>query len=145
MRDNKEVLLLWFIGYFNKKIPSSGANNAIKQNEQLDKELHKPVIRKFKKRKVYFLFKDNIWGADLTDMQLTNKLNKRVRFLLCVIDIFSEYACVVTLKDKKGGTIVNAFQNILKISKRKPYKIWRDKAVNFITDQSINEIIARKK
>ena len=131
--------------FFNKKIPSSGANNAIKQNEQLDKELHKPVIRKFKKRKVYFLFKDNIWGADLTDMQLTNKLNKRVRFLLCVIDIFSEYACVVTLKDKTGGTIVNAFQNILKISKRKPYKIWRDKAVNFITDQSINEIIARKK
>ena len=47
MRDNKEVLLLWFIGFFNKKIPSSGANNAIKQNEQLDKELHKPVIRKF--------------------------------------------------------------------------------------------------
>ena len=91
------------------------------------------------------LLENLIWGADLSDMQLINKLSKRVRFLLCVIDIFSKYACVVTLKDKKGGTIVNAFQNILKISKRKPYKIWRDKAVNFITDQWINEIMARKK
>ena len=81
------------------------------------------------------LLENLIWGADLSDMQLINKLSKRVKFLLCVIDIFSKYSCVVTLKDKKGGTIVNAFQNILKISTRKPYKIWRDKAVNFITDQ----------
>ena len=44
-------------------------NNEIKQNLQLAKELHKPIIRKFKKRKVYSGFKDNIWGADLADMQ----------------------------------------------------------------------------
>ena len=64
----------------------------MKHNEQLAKELHKPIIRKFKKRKVYSIFKDNIWGADLADMQLTSKFNKGFRFLFCVIDIFSKYS-----------------------------------------------------
>ena len=84
------------------------------QNQQLAEELHKPIIRKFKKRKVYSAFKDNIWGADLADMQLISKFNKGIRFLLCVIDIFSKYAWVVPLKDKKGVSIVAAFQSILK-------------------------------
>ena len=55
-----------------------------------------------KKKEVYSGFKDNIWGADLADMQLISKFNKGVRFLLCVIDIFSKYAWVIILKDKKG-------------------------------------------
>ena len=59
---------------------------------------------------MYSSFRDNIWGADLTDMQLLSKFNKGFRFLLCVIDIFSKYAWVVPLKDKKGISIVNAFQ-----------------------------------
>ena len=71
------------------------------QNEQLAEELHQPIIRKFKKRKVYSTFKDNICGAYLADMQLISKFNKRFRFLLCVIDIFSKYSIVVPLKDKK--------------------------------------------
>ena len=83
------------------------------QNEQLADELHKPIIRKFKKRKVYSAFKDNIWAADLADMQLISKLNKGFRFLLCVIDICSKYDWVVPSKDKKGVGIVNAFQSIL--------------------------------
>ena len=86
------------------------------QNEQLAEKLHKPIIKKFKKRKVYSTFKDNIWGACLADMQLISKFNKRFRFLLCVIDIFIKYAWVVPLKDKKGASIVNAFQSILKYS-----------------------------
>ena len=69
------------------------------QNEQLAEELRKPIIRKFKKRKVYSTFKDNIWGADLADMQLLSKYNKGIRFLLCVIDIFSKYVWVDLLKD----------------------------------------------
>ena len=89
-----------------------GTNNETKQNEQLAEELHKTIIRKLKKR-VYSSLKDNIWGAALADMQLINKINKEIRFLLCVIDIFSKYACVVLLKDKKSLTIVNALQNIL--------------------------------
>ena len=64
-------------------------------------------------------FKDNIWGFDLTGMQIISKYNKGIRYLLCVIDIFSKYAWVVILKDKKGATIVNAFQSILNNSKKK--------------------------
>ena len=84
------------------------------QNAQLANELHKPIIRKFKKRKVYSSFKDNIWGVDLADMQLISKHNKGMRYLSYVIDLFSKYAWVVPLKDKKGVTITNAFQSILK-------------------------------
>ena len=76
-------------------------------------------------------FKDNIWGADLADMQLVSKLNKGLRFLLCVIDIFSKYAWVVPLKDKKCVSVVNAFQKILNHSARKPNKIWVDKGSKF--------------
>ena len=64
-------------------------------------------------------------------MQLLSKYNKGIRFLLCVIDIFSKYAWVVPLKDKKGVSIVTAFQSILKQSNRKPNKIWVDKGSEF--------------
>ena len=101
------------------------------QNEQLAEEVYKPIIRTFKKRKVYSTFKDNTWGADLADMQLISKFNKGFRFLLCVIDVFSKYAWVVSLKDKKGVTITNAFQSILKDSNRKTNKIWVDKGSEF--------------
>ena len=99
--------------FFDSKVSGSSAKH-IPQNEQLANELHKPIIRKFEKRKVYSTFKDNIWGVDLADMQLLSKYNKGIRFLLCVIDIFSKYAWVVPLKDKKDINIVKAFQSILK-------------------------------
>ena len=89
----------------------------------LAEELHKSFIKKFKRRTVYSGFKNNIWGAYLADMQLNNKFNKGFRFLLCVIDIFSKYAWVVPLKDKKGIAITNAFQKILDCSNRKTTKI----------------------
>ena len=103
--------------FFDKETKGSGvtlANKSIPQNEQLAEELHKPIIRKFRKRGVYSAFKDNIWAADLADMQLVSRSNKGFRFLLRVIDIYSKYAWVVPLKDKKGVSIVNAFQSILK-------------------------------
>ena len=109
----------------------SGIKNEIKENQQLPNELHKPIIRKFKKGKAYSSFKDNIWGVDLVDMQLISKYNKGIRYLLCAIDLFSKYAFVVLLKDKKETTIVNAFQSILNNSKRKPNKIWVDQGSEF--------------
>ena len=119
----------------DKKSVGSGAKRVntkiTPQNEQLAEELHKPINRKFKKRKIYSAFKDNIWGVDLADMKLLGKYNKGIRFLLCVIDIFSKYAWVVPLKDKKGISIVKAFQSILKQSNRKPNKIWVDKGSEF--------------
>ena len=119
----------------DKKSVGSGAKRVntkiTTQNEQLVDELHKPIIRKFKKRKIYSALKDNIWGADLEDMQLLSKYYKGIRFLLCVIDIFSKYAWVVPLKDNKGIGIVKAFPIILKQSNRKPNKIWVDKGSEF--------------
>ena len=85
--------------FFNKKSKGPGIKNQIKENEQLANELHKPIIRKFKKRKMYSSLKDNIWGVDLADMQLISKYNKGIRYLLCAIDLFSKYAWVVPLKD----------------------------------------------
>ena len=111
----------------DRKTVGSGINENIK----LANELHKPIIKKFNKRKVYSSFKDNIWGADLADMQLLSKFNKGIKYLLCVIDLFSKYAFVVPLKDKKGISIVNAFQSILNKSERKPNKIWADKGSEF--------------
>ena len=64
-------------------------------------------------------------------MQLLSKYNEGIRFLLCVIDIFSKYVWVVSLKDKKGVSIATAFQSILKQSIRKPNKIWLDKGSEF--------------
>ena len=80
---------------------------------------------------MYSSFKDNIWGVDLADMQLLSKFNKGIRFLLCVIDFFSKYAFAVPLKNKKGVSIVNAFQSILDKSGRKPNKIWVDQGSEF--------------
>ena len=80
---------------------------------------------------MYSAFKDNIWVVDLADMPLLSKFNKGFRFLLCVIDIFSKYAWVIPLKDKKDISIVNAFKQILKESNRKPNKIWVDKGSEF--------------
>ena len=95
----------------------------MESNEKSAEELHKPINKKFWKKTIFSGLKDNIWGADLADIQLLSRFNKGSKFLLCVIDIFSKYAWVVTLKDKKGVIITNAFQKILNDSNRKPNKI----------------------
>ena len=105
--------------FFDKKSIGSGISSLILANE-----LHKPVIKKFNKRKVYSQFKDNIWGVDLADMQSLSRKNKGIKYLLCATDLYSKYAFVIPLKDKKGISIVNAFDKIIKQSKRKP--IWVD-------------------
>ena len=106
--------------HFDKK--SSGSDITYEPSYQLANKLHKPIIRKSKKRKVYSSFKDNIWDVDLADMQSLRKCNKGNKYLLCVIDLFSKYAWVVPLKDK-GVSIINAFQKITSEG-RKPNKIW---------------------
>ena len=113
--------------FSDKKTKDSG-DKSIPQNEQLVTELHKPIIRKSKKRKVYLAYKNYIWCADLADMQLISKFIKGFRFSLCVIDIFSKYAWVVPLKDKKSVSIANAFQKILKETAK---KIWVEKSSEF--------------
>ena len=113
--------------FFDKKSTGSG----IASSSILADELHKPVIKKFTNRKVYSQFKDNIWGVDLGDMQSLSRKNKGIKYLLCAIDLYSKYAFVIPLKDKKGISIVNAFDKIIKQSNTKPNKIWVDQGGEF--------------
>ena len=113
--------------FFDKMSRGSG----IASSSILADELHKPIIRKINKRKVYSQFKDNIWGVDLADMQSLSRKNKGIKYLLCAIDLYSKYAFVIPLKDKKGISIVNAFNKIIKQSNRKPNKIWVDQGGEF--------------
>ena len=110
MMDIKEDLLLWFTNFLIKR-----------------PQVVVLICMQIMKLNKIISFKDNIWGAHLADMQLISKFNKGFRFLLCVVGIFSKYAWVVPLKDKKGVTIVSAFQKVLDKSRLKPYKIWVDK------------------
>ena len=86
---------------------------------------------------------DNIWGADLADMQLISQFDKGFTFLLCVINIYSKYAWVIPLKDKKDITITNAFQKSFKRSYRKPNKLWVDKGSEFY-NRSIKSWLEKK-
>ena len=136
--------------FFDKKSMGSGfkklKNTTKPSSSILADELHKPIIRKFNKRKVYSQFKDNIWGVDLADMQSLSRKNKGIKYLLCVINLYSKYAFVIPLKDKKGISIVNAFDKIIKESNRKPSKIWVDQGGEFcnnvfekwLSDNAIN-------
>ena len=109
---------------------SSGSGIVNEPNYQLANELHKPIIRKFKKRKVYSFLTDNILGVDLADIQSLSKYNKENKYLLCAIDLFRKDAWVVPRKDKKETSIVNAFQKIISEG-RKPNKIWVDQGSKF--------------
>ena len=132
--------------FFGKKltgrgIATAGASALARSSGILADELHKPIINKFNKRKVYSQFKDNIWGVDLADMQSLSRKNKGIKYLLCAIDLYSKYAFVIPLKDKKGTSIVNAFNKIIKQSNKrakdtsaqhvKPNKIWVDQGGEF--------------
>ena len=99
--------------FFDKKSIGSGTARPsslerIASSSILADERHKPIIRKFNKRKVYSQFKDNIWGVDLADMQSLSRKNKSIKYLLCAIDLYSKYAFVIS--------IFNAFNKIIKQS-----------------------------
>ena len=98
--------------FFDKK--SSGNGVATEPNYQFANELHRQIIRQLKRRKVYSSFRDNIWSVDLADMESLSKYNKGIKYLLCAIDLFNTYAWAVPLKDKRGISIVNAFQKMSK-------------------------------
>ena len=114
--------------------------NKVKDYLNAEVKERKDVIKKFSKYIVAFDYADKIFItlsasfgtlSIVSDKQLLSKYNKRIRFLLCVIDIFSKYAWVISLKDKKGVNIATAFQIILKQSNRKPNKILVGKGSEF--------------
>ena len=95
----------------------------------LAEELHKPVRRKFKRRRVLVNGIDKIWAADLADMQAFSKFNRGIKYLLAVIDVFSKYGWLIPLKDKTGKSVASALKTIFK--ERKPEKMWVDKGKEF--------------
>ena len=100
-------------------------------SQQLADELHKPITRKFQKRRVISNGIDDIWTADLVEMQNFSKWNKGIRYLLMVIDVFSKYGWVRALKNKKAETVYEAFRDIIIKSNRKPKMLWTDKGTEF--------------
>ena len=102
-------------------------SESVNWSSQLADELHKPIIKNFPKRKVYVNGIDKIWAADLIEMQAFSEFNRRVRYLLTVIDVFSKYGWMLPLKDKTGKSVADTFMEIFKKSKRKPEKLWTDK------------------
>jgi len=103
----------------------------LKWTDQLANELHRPVVKRFRKRKVYVGGIDEIWAADLVDMAVFAKDNDGVKYLLTVIDVFSKYGWIVPLNDKSGKSTANGFLKILESSGRKPGKLWVDKGKEF--------------
>ena len=93
--------------------------------------LHKPIRRRFTRRKTIVGGIDQQWQADLADMQHFSKQNDNQRYLLCVIDVFSKFSWVLPIPNKTGKTLIDAFKIILKTSKRKPLSLQTDKVTEF--------------
>ena len=91
--------------------------------------MHKPVIKKFKKRKVYVNGIDEIWAADLVDMQAFSEFNDGIKYLLAIIDVFSKFGWMVPLKDKTGKSVATALKGVF--TDRQPEKMWVDKGKEF--------------
>ena len=107
-------------------------------------ELHQPIIRKFKKRKVIFSITDDIWSADLVDMQQLKSYNHGFRYISNVIDVFSKFVWSVPIKDKTGKTITNTFQSIVETNKGKPKKLWVDNGSEFYNNVFKKWLVANK-
>ena len=103
------------------------------ENKILSEELHKSKRKNYPRRKIIVNHIDEIFAADLVEMQKFAKLNKGYRYLLTCIDIFSKFAWVIPLKDKKGITIKNALQKIFK--QRKCKFLWTDRGTEFYNKQ----------
>ena len=102
--------------------------------EQETYSLHKPVRRRFPRRKIFSRGIDYLWQADLVDMTHLAKHNDGHRYLLTVIDVFSKYAFATTTKKKDTKGVTEAFGKILEMSGRKPLKLQTDKGKEFVND-----------
>jgi hypothetical protein len=94
---------------------------------EISDELHKQIRKNFTRRKVVSLHVNEIWGTDLIDFQEYEKENDGFKYLLSIIDVFSKYAWLVPLRDKKATTITKAFHKVIEDSGTQPKQIWSDK------------------
>lgn len=111
--------------------------------QQLADELHKPIRRNFAKERVIANYADEIWACDLIDIKQFSRWNKGIKYFLMVIDVFSKYGWIETLKDKKGETVSAAFKSIFKEG-RKPKYLWTDKGTEFY-NKHLKEVLNKEK
>ena len=130
----QRALAIMVYMFFDKKTGSGAiatSKAGVRCKRKLAQELHKPVTKKFKRRKVCARFTDNFWVADLAEMKSLSSKNKNAKYFLCVINFFTKYAWVTPVKDKKGKTVFNTFIEIVNQSNRKPNKSWVDQGRGF--------------
>ena len=105
------------------------AKKVLNFTDDLAEKLYKPVTRKLQRRRVNVNSIDEIWAADLIDMQAFSKDNNGIKYLLTVIDVCSKFVWIVPLKRKTEDKVANEFSRILK--ERRPSKTWVDKGREF--------------
>ena len=115
----------------------------IQWSNELADELHKPIRRKFQKRKVFAKTSDDIWSADLIEMIPLAKYNKGYKYLLMIIDVFSKYGWIVPIKTKTGSAVSTALEKVIKTSKRVPSKLWVDKGKEFY-NKTMQQLLKKK-
>lgn len=131
--------------YLAVKPKKIGRKNVQKFLEEQDTHtLHRTIKRKFLRRKTIARHVDEIWVADLVDVQAIQKDNFGFRYILTVVDILSRYAFAVPIKSKTGLNITNAFKKIFRKYKRKPEKLQTDKGLEFY-NKTFNKFLTLKK
>ena len=103
----------------------------IEWSNKLADELHKPIRKKFQKRLVFAKNVDDIWAADLVEMQPFARFNNGYKYILMVIDVFSKYGWAVALKSKTGIAVADALRSIIKKEQKSPAMLWTDKGKEF--------------
>ena len=101
----------------------------VRWSSELADELHKPIRRKFTKRRVVVKKANDIWAADIVEMQPFSRYNNGYKYLLMVIDVFSKYGWTIPLKTKTGTETAKAINNLMKT--QSPQKLWTDKGKEF--------------
>ena len=130
--NNKELNWNEFLAkYFTKGI--IGVKYKLGLGFDEAEELHKPIRHKFKRRRVFVFNIDDIWSADLKDMQSLAKENDGYKYLLNVIDLFSKTAYSIPLKSKSSEVIIDAFERLF--TNRRPKKLWTDQGSEFISNR----------
>ena len=140
-KQNDDNTLKTIIGSKRKHHTGSGVPV---MSEELADELHKPIRKKFARRRVISNHVDDIWAADLVDMQYYSRSNKGYKYILMIIDVFSKYGWAEPLKNKKGVEIVGAFTKIWNSGQTPPKRLWTDKGREFMNKEFKNLLEEKK-
>ena len=116
--------------------------NAPAWKKQLSRELLKPKQKVFPRRRIFSPNVDNIWTMDLLDLQKLSRVNRKFKYILVVLDVFSRFAWARPLKSKGGECVKTVLQNIIETSERKPYKVWSDNGSEFYNSK-VGELFKR--